>query len=463
VRRSAQRRRRTKVGIAAVAMTAALGIAGCGSSSASSSSSSSSSGSSAGTSSAQAAGTSCKPGAVKLTFWAWAVGYNLVVNEFNKTHPGICVILDDVGGGNDEYVKLSEALKSGKGAPDVAEVEYIELPSLEITNSVMNLVPYGVDSYKSQIVPSSWAEVSSGSAVYAMPGDIGPLGLYYDTKEFARFHLSPPTTWAQFASEAATLHKDDPSAYITDFAPADTQWLLALMQEYGAFPFQYSGGSNVTVDFTGPKQMAFASYWESLLKAHLVNTVPDMTASAWDDMDNGTDASWIMAAWGPGYMAPNMTKTMGDWKAAAIPQVTAGGHLEGSWGGSTAAVIKGTQHPAQAAEFAEWFFGNLTSWDIHAGTVGQAFPGYTPLLDSSSFKNSTIPLSGSTKSQVVYSAEAANIAPVQWPPFMEEVLTEGGPAFAGVLNGTETVQQALQQLQKTVTSYATAPGFTVHT
>ncbi|HMH57925.1 MAG TPA: hypothetical protein VK537_01965, partial [Galbitalea sp.] len=32
----------------------------------------------------------CGHGATNLTFWGWPAGYNLVVNEFNKTHPDIC-------------------------------------------------------------------------------------------------------------------------------------------------------------------------------------------------------------------------------------------------------------------------------------------------------------------------------------------------------------------------------------
>jgi multiple sugar transport system substrate-binding protein len=179
------RKHRLRAGLAALAVTTAIGTAACSSSPTSSTAATSPAGSTS-----QAASGSCKAGAVKLTFWAWAPGYNLVVNQFNKTHPDICVVLDDVGGGNAEYAKLNEALKSDNGIPDVAEVEYIELPSLEITHSLVNLVPYGIESYKSQIVPSSWAEVSQGSAVYAMPGDIGPLGFYYDTKELAKYHLA---------------------------------------------------------------------------------------------------------------------------------------------------------------------------------------------------------------------------------------------------------------------------------
>jgi multiple sugar transport system substrate-binding protein len=451
------RPRPVQAGMTALAVAAVLTAAACGSSG--TTSDSAGAGSSA-TASSSTNG-SCSPNATKINFWAWAPGYNLVVNEFNKTHPNICVEMNDVGGANDEYVKLSAALKSGNGAPDVAEVEYIELPTLEITNDLLNLVPYGINQYKSQYVPSAWAQVSQGSAVYAMPGDIGPLGLYYNSKLFAKYKITPPTTWAQFATDAATLHKDDPSAYITNFAATDTEWLLTMMQQYGAFPLAYTGGSKVTVDFDGPKQLAFASYWDNLLKSHEVNSTTDFSTAFWNNLDNGTDASWPMAAWGPGYMASNMKQSVGDWRAAPIPQVNASDPINGSWGGSTAAVMKTTQHPAQAAEFAEWFFGNMTAWQIHANPIGAAFPGYTPLLNSASFQNATIPLSGSSKPKQVFAAAAKNITNITWAPFMEEIMTEGTPVFAGVLNGSETIAQALQQMQSTVTKYATQQGFTV--
>lgn len=407
------------------------------------------------------ASTACKPGATHITFWAWAPGYNQVVSAFNSSHPDICVTMDDVGTANTEYTKVSAALKAGTGFPDVAEIEYLELPSLEVTHSLVNLAPYGIDKYKSQFVPSVWAAVSRGSAVYAMPGDIGPMGFYYDSTVLSKYMLTPPSTWAQFATDAATLHKADPSAYIANFYPSDLEWLLALMQAYGAFPFNYTGGKTVTIDFTGAKEMAFAKYWDGLLSSHLVNTEPDFSPTFWDDLDNGTDASWLMAAWGPGYMAPNMKKSVGAWRAAPLPQLTAGGTTEGSWGGSTAAVITGTKHPAQAATFAEYFFGNKTAWKLHADKIGQAFPSWKPYLDSSSFLASTIPLSGSSKPQQVFAKEADTIAIANWPPIMEYALTEAGTAFAKVVKGTGTMTSAFQSFQKTLDSYASSEGLTV--
>ncbi|HTX00185.1 MAG TPA: hypothetical protein VMD59_15500 [Acidimicrobiales bacterium] len=410
-----------------------------------------------------ASSSGCRSGATRITFWAWAPGYNQIVSAFNSSHPGICVTMDDVGIANVEYTKIASALKANSGAPDVAEVEYLELPSLIATKSVVNLVPYGIDSYRSDFVPSAWAAVSQGSGVYAMPGDIGPMGFYYDSSLLSKHHITPPSTWSQFKSDAARLHGADSSAYLSDFDPDDVEWLLAMMQAYGAFPFAYNGGRNVTIDFTGSKEMAFAKYWDGLVAAHDVNTVPDFSNTFWTDLDNGTDASWLMAAWGPGYMAPNMKKTVGDWRAAPIPQASSRANVEGSWGGSTAAVITGTKDPKQAATFAEYFFGSLKAWKLHADKVGQAFPAYKPLLDSSSFKASKIPLSGSSEPQQVFAKEAAAITIAKWPPIMQYVLTEGGDAFAGVLKGSETMTSAFQSFQKQLSSYASSEGLTVQT
>ena len=69
---------------------------------------------------------------------------------------------------------LTNALKAGSGAPDVAEVEFDELPSFEVTHNVVNLAPYGANTYKSKFTTWAWDEVSQGSGVYAMPGDAGP-------------------------------------------------------------------------------------------------------------------------------------------------------------------------------------------------------------------------------------------------------------------------------------------------
>ncbi len=463
---------RTRRITTAVAGAAAISLLAACSSGGSSSSSSSDGGGSASTPASTAsasptvtvvAGGSCSPGATKVLFWAWVPGMGRAVTEFNKTHPNICVTQEDVGAGDPEYVAITNALKAGSGAPDVAEVEFDELPSFEVTHNVVNLVPYGANNYKSNFTPWAWDEVSQGPAVYAMPGDAGPMAFYYNTKELAKYGITPPTTWAQFAADAAKLHKANPGAYMTNFSAIDLQWVMSLMAQDNASPFAYSGGSNVTINWTGPQQMAFAKYWQDLLSAHEVNATTDVSATSFADLDKGIDASWISSAWGPSYFAADAKSSLGQWRATALPQWTAGANVAANWGGSTYPVFSQSKHPAEAAQFAEWLNATDASWNITKTAPSSLFPTYLPLLNDPSFKNITVPLSGTSTPDVAFSAAASSIKGVPWPPFMTEALLQSATVFAGVMNGKETLQTAFKNFQNVLVTYAKAQGFTVST
>ena len=177
---------RTRRMTMAVAGAAAISLLAACSSSSAGGGTTSSPASSASPSVSVVAGGSCNSGATKILFWAWVPGMGRAVTEFNQTHPNICVTQEDVGAGNPEYVAITNALKAGSGAPDVAEVEFDELPSFEVTKNVVNLVPYGANTYKSKFTTWAWDEVSQGAGVYAMPGDAGPMAFYYNTKELAK-------------------------------------------------------------------------------------------------------------------------------------------------------------------------------------------------------------------------------------------------------------------------------------
>ena len=459
---SRTRRMTTAVaGAAAICMLAACSSGG--SSSSAGGGTTSAPASSASPSVSVVAGGSCSANATKVLFWAWVPGMGRAVTEFNKTHPNICVTQEDVGAGNPEYVAITNALKAGSGAPDVAEVEFDELPSFEVTKNVVNLVPYGANNYKSKFTPWAWSEVSQGSGVYAMPGDAGPMAFYYNTKELAKYGITPPATWAEFAADAAKLHKANPNAYMTNFSAIDLQWVMSLMAQDNAWPFAYSGGSNVTINWTGPKQMAFASYWQNLLSAHEVNATTDVSATSFADLDKGIDASWLSSAWGPSYFAPDAKTSLGDWRAAPLPQWTAGANVAANWGGSTYPVFSQSKHPKEAAEFAEWLNATDASWNITKTAPSSLFPTYLPLLNSASYKNITVPLSGSSTPGVQFTAAASQIQGVPWPPFMTEALTQSATVFAGVMNGKQTLQTAFKNFQNVLVTYAKAQGFTVST
>lgn len=450
-------------GLAAVALLAACGGSSSGGGAAPASTKSSAASPSA---SVLAGGASCSSSATKITFWAWVPGMSRAVTAFNKSHPSICVTLENPGAGLNEYTPLSNALKAGSGAPDVAEIEFDELPSFEIQKDVVNLVPYGANKYKDDFVSWAWQEVSQGSAVYAMPSDAGPAGFYYNSKLMAQYHLSPPSTWAQFATEAATLHKDNAKVYLANFSATDLQWLLTAMAQAGAFPYTYSGGSKVGINWTGASEMKFASYWQNLISSHVISTVNDANNSPLpnQNLDNGVTASApLNSAWAPSYFQPDAKKTAGDWRAAKLPQWTAGASVSADWGGSTYPVFKQSAHPAAAAQFSEWLTGSPQAWAILKTSPSELFPTYKALLSDPSFKSLKYPVSGLSEPNQVFTAAASEIQPVQWPPFMTEALNQALTTFQPVLSGKETLQKAFQTFQSQEVSYAKAQGFTVTT
>lgn len=455
-RRTAGRGPRRLAGAGAVALATVV-LAACGGGSGDSAAPAGT----AGASQSAAGGAGCAAGATGLTFWGWSAGYDLVVKKFNQTHPDVCVKLENAGAANDEYVKLSDTLKAKSGAPDVAQIEYFELPSFEITNSLVDLTPYGTDSVKSKIAPAAWSQVVQGGKQYAMPVDLGPLALYYNAKQFSAQGLSVPTTWSEFATAADKLHSADPKAAITNFDPVTAQEVLALMQQYGAFPFTYSGGEKIGINFTGSAQTAFAEFWQKLIDKDQVTTAADFSPTQWANLDSGANAARLSPAWGPVGMQSSIKKTVGDWRAAPLPQTAAGQNLSGNWGGSTLAVVKGTKHAKEAAEFVQWFGGSDDAWKILSGDVAGAFPGYLPLLDSPAYQASQLKISGASAPNKVFASAARNLASAQWPPIMTAALTQWTTTFSGVSKGSETLSDAFKTFQKQMVKYAEQQGFTV--
>jgi multiple sugar transport system substrate-binding protein len=410
------------------------------------------------------AGKSCGSSkATKLTFWAWVPGMNRAVEAFNKSHPAICVTLENPGAGNDEYVLLTNTMKAGSGAPDVAEVEFAELPSFEVLHYLVDLSQYGAGNHRTKFVPWAWQQVTQGSAIYAMPSDFGPSGFYYNAPLLAKYHITPPATWTDFAAAATRLHRAAPATTLINFAPDDLQWLLDLMAQANASPFGYAGGSTVRINWTGPAQQRFAAYWQNLINARAVTTINTANTRIPTNLDKGVIAAAIDSAWAPSYFAPNAKATLGDWRAAPLPQWTAGTRVEMDWGGSTYPVFKQSKHPAEAAQFAEWLTATDEAWNIVKTPPSSLFPAYVPLLDSPAFKGITYPVSGSSHPNEVFAAAADHLAPIQWPPFMPAAISQALTTFGAVANGKQTLPQAFQSYQGQMVKYAKAQGFTVST
>src|SRR3989441_1630162 len=323
---------------------------------------------------------STSSGPVNLTFWSWVVGVDKSVALWNQTHPNIQVKWSNVGSGPVEYNKLFTAIKANN-EPDVAQIEFQVTPQFETTGALVDLSPYGVSSLKSQFAPWTWNQMSLGNAIYGIPGDTGPLALYYRADLFTKYHLPVPTTWAQYADDATKLHAADPNAYITDFPPRQPGWFTGLEWQNGARPFGINGQS-WKVAVNSPQALQVAAYWQALIGKKLVKTEPDFDNAWYHDLQTGGIATRITAAWGAGIIQSNAPKTAGMWRVAPIPQWQAGQTPgDGNWGGSANSVFQRTEHPKEAAEFAQFIYANQQSIEymIKGNSI---YPAYNPALNS---------------------------------------------------------------------------------
>jgi multiple sugar transport system substrate-binding protein len=397
-------------------------------------------------------------GKVTLTFWSWVPGISNSVSLWNKSHPSIHVNLNEVTAGNSGgYAKMYSALQAGN-APDLGQIEYATLPNFEHIGGLMDLSKYGAGSVQPDFVPWTWSQVTRGSAVYAIPQDTGPMGLFYRADLFTKYGVTVPTTWAQYLSVAQKLHAAHPNVYIAAFPANDAQWFSGLAWQAGAKWFGTSGDSWLAGINDSPS-MQVAAFWQQLISDHLVKVEPDFASEWYKDLSDGTLLTWPTAVWGENTLITNAASTKGDWRVAAMPSWGSTAS-NGNWGGSTTAVFSGSKHPAQAAQFAEWLNTNqqsitglITKGGLYpADLAGQEQPA----------ANSPVAFYGGQNIWQVFRAGGRLVnTSFQWGPIMSTTFTQMADGFGKVTGGSGTLSQVLTSTQSQTISTMKRQGFSV--
>lgn len=397
---------------------------------------------------------------VHLTFWSWVPKINLAVNLWNKTHPSIQVKLDVIPGGSvGGYAKMYSAA-SAHNAPDVGQIEYSFLPNFVQVGDVENIAPYVSAATKKDYAAGIWGQVSSAGKVYAIPQDFAPMVFYYNKAAFAADGITtPPTTWSQFAADAATIHKANASQYISNFPTNEPDWLAGLDWQAGGKWFSFTGGKwHVTITDAADEKVA--SFWQGLINGGNVEAT-GFWSDAWDKQFQDNDLlGWFGGAWGDSSIASATTGIgSGKWAIAAMPQWSSGAKETGDWGGSTSAVFKDSKHPQQAAEFAQWLNTAPASENLLASQSG-LYMAASNWTKTSSFKTTSSFFGGAE----VYKTASTEKFPTGWAwgPVMSATFTDmsNSTATLGTSGGT-TVAQALTAGQTGAISTLQQSGFPV--
>ena len=147
--------------------------------------------------------------------------------------------------------------------------------------------------------------------------------------------------------------------------------------------------------------------------------------------------------WGANTISSGAPDTAGKWAVAPMPQWNAGDTAAGNWGGSTTAVLKGSDHPYEAAQFALWLNTDAdaltamnASANIYPATVaGADLPVFSEGLD----------FYGGQKIYEVFAEAASGVNPdFTWGPTMTQVYTDVADGFSAALSGNGTLLDALK-------------------
>ena len=399
----------------------------------------------------------------ELTFWTWVPNIAKEVALFEKKYPAVKVKVVNAGQGTPQYTKLRTALKAGTGAPDVVQIEYQYIPTFTITDSLLDLRPYGASSLKSQFVDWTWSQVSgSNGEVFAIPQDTGPMGMLYRQDIFDKHGIAVPNTWDEFATAARKLHKADPDVYLTNLAANQAAAWHGLMWQAGAQPYVTSGRSDIAINVDGAVSKKMAAYWGGLAKEGVIGVEPDFSDSWYAALNKGKYATWITAAWGPVFLAGSAKSTAGKWRAAPLPQWDAATPSAGNWGGSTSAVIKATKNPIAAAMFAQFLNSDPASAKLFA-TEQFFFPATKALLTEADFVSDAPTFYGGQKVNQVFADISSTVnSSFQWPPFLDQAATDWTETVGKSLADKTNTVRALGSWQSRLTTYAKTQGFTVH-
>jgi multiple sugar transport system substrate-binding protein len=404
------------------------------------------------------------PKAPQVSVWGWYPNMKVVVDSFNKLHKDVQICWTNAGQGAPEYTKFQTAISAGKGAPDVIMLEDEQLTGFELQKGLVNLVPYGANKVKGNFSAGAWKDVSQGAAVYAIPVDGGPMGMIYRKDIFAKYGITtPPTTWQEYEADAVKV-KAAGGPLFGDHASNTPQVDTALIAQNGGTPFTYdlTKPKNIKIDLDSKAVQDVLNYEASLVNQKLVGTQDQFTTDYVSGLIAGKYATYIGAAWGPGYLTGQGVGkgTTGEFAAAPLPQFDSS-NPGVNWGGSTFAVTTQATDKKLAAEVAEGIYADKTALDDGWKTQ-TIFPLNQDVLKSAEFvNNKSTFFGGQQANKEVYIPAENSYAGFDYSPFTNYYYAQFTTLLtklnAGKLSGTD----AASQLQSIMVKYAQSQGFTV--
>jgi ABC-type glycerol-3-phosphate transport system substrate-binding protein len=380
-----------------------------------------------------------------VTGWAWGEAreaLDLTVGPYAEQADG-AVRIENVD--HESFAdRFESALTSGADGPDFAMLESVAAPSFVETGGLEDLSERISSSVRDEFVGGTWDAISDGDAVYALPWDVGPVGMFYRRDVYRQHGIDPTTieTWDQFVEEGEKLPED---VHMMNLPPNDYDgvWRMQFRQ-LGGQPFTEDGKVNVHSDTS----LRVARNIQAMVDAGVVDDVESWTPDWFELLGNGDVASLQAGAWMEATLRDSLPDTEGDWGVYELPAHEPGGNHATNWGGSNLCLPSQTDAVDRAWDYVEWA---MTSAEMHNEMFSEfgIFPAYEPAYEADVY-DEELEFFGGQRARQVFVDLAPDIPGYRYTVDTDVVSDAMNTYIArmvqGELSPAAAVQQAAEQV-----------------
>ena len=276
--------------------------------------------------------------------------YTDMAEKWNEENPDrkVKLVLSNMAY-DDMHNKLSLALESGEGAPDVVDIELGKFPAFMTGNIGLKDLTDAIAPYKDNVVESRLDLYSKDGKYYGLPTHVGTTVAFYNTEELEAAGIDYTTikTWDDFKEAGIKYHE----ATGKTFAAAETtaQWTLNLMlaQKGGSY-LKEDGSLDVNNDKMVEVLQCMKDMQDAGARATIAGGQPD-NEEAYPLYNSGDVAAAIMPFWQTSRYTSYMTDLSGKVAIAAPPVFGDNDAVKTIGGGGTGTAVVASGENADLA------------------------------------------------------------------------------------------------------------------
>lgn len=292
--------------------------------------------------------------ATELSYWTFVElhgqHFEKMLGKWNTENPDRQIKLNvTVMPYDDMHNKLSIAVQSGTGAPDIADIELGKFPDFLAGTPQLEPLNDVIDPYRDTIVKSRIDLYSKEDVNYGIPTHVGASVAFYNTEilEEAGVNYQDIVTWEDFKQAGIQVYEKTGKYMGTADTSAAWQASMLLAQQ-GADLTDDSGNPIVNSEPMVRAMTLLKDLQDSNVIATIAGGQPD-TEEAYGEFNAGNYATAFMPLWQMSRYTNYMSDLSGKIAIAPIPVIEEG-MPRSVGGGGTGTVVTKTAKDVQLAK-----------------------------------------------------------------------------------------------------------------